>query len=135
MYLTAKNYARIFGVIFVLVGVVGFFLTGFSGFAATDGPVLILFQVNPLHNIVHLLLGAIYLIGSRGSEAGARAVVFVLSLAYLAVGVVGLFVIDTNANIVAVNQADNFLHIGTGLLGLIVAGISAARERQTPATA
>lgn len=135
MYLSAKNYARIFGIVFVLTGLVGFFLTGFSGFASTDGPVLILFQVNPLHNIVHLLLGAVYLIGARSTEEGARAVVTVLSLAYLAVGVAGLFVIDTSANIVAVNQADNFLHIGTGLLGLIVVAMSSARARPHPAVA
>jgi hypothetical protein len=47
----------------------------------------------------------------------------------------GLFVIDTSANIVAVNQADNLLHIGTGLLGLIVVATSSVRGRQTPATA
>ena len=133
MYLTAKNYARIFGIVFVAVGIAGFLVTGWSGFAATEGRLLLLFEVNPLHNIVHLLLGAVYLIGARSSEEGARVVVTVLSLAYLAVGVVGLFIIDTPANVVAVNTADNLLHLGTGLLGLAVVAMSARQAKAVTA--
>ena len=94
-----KTYARILGWTFVAVGVVGFFLTGFGGFFGMDGETLILFGVNPAHNLVHLILGVTYLIGARASEAGARAVVLVLSSAYLLVGVLGLILIDTSANI------------------------------------
>jgi hypothetical protein len=133
MYLTAKNYARIFGLVFVAVGVAGFLVTGLSGFAATEGKLLLFFEVNPLHNVVHLLLGAVYLIGARSTEEGARTVVTVLSLAYLAVGVAGLFLIGTSANIVAVNTADNLLHLGTGLLGLAVVAMSARQARAATA--
>jgi Domain of unknown function (DUF4383) len=97
-YLSARNYARIFGVVFVLVGLVGFALTG-----------------------------AVYLVGARASEAGARTVVTVLSATYLLVGIIGLLAIGTSANIVALNAADNLLHIGTGLLGLAVVAFSPRR--------
>lgn len=41
-----------------MVGVAGFAVTGFDGFADPDGELLLgLFEVNPLHNIVHLLIG------------------------------------------------------------------------------
>ena len=47
-----KTYAEILGWTFVVVGVVGFLLTGFGGFFGMDGERLILFGVNPAHNLV-----------------------------------------------------------------------------------
>lgn len=125
-----KTYARILGWTFVAVGVVGFFLTGFGGFFGIDGETLILFGINPAHNLVHLILGITYLTGARATEAGARAVVLVLSSAYLLVGVLGLILIDTSVNILAINQADNVLHLAVGALG-----IGVGRLRQTGDTA
>ncbi len=122
-----KTYARILGWTFVAIGVVGFILTGFGGFFGMDGETLILFGVNPAHNVVHLILGATYLIGARATEAGARAVVLVLSSAYLLVGVLGLILIDSSANILAINQADNVLHLAVGALGI---GVVAASSRR-----
>jgi hypothetical protein len=47
------------GVVFLLVGVTGFLVTGFDGFADPDGELLLgFFEINPLHNVVHLLIGA-----------------------------------------------------------------------------
>lgn len=40
------------------VGIAGFFLTRFSGFAEPTGELLLGFEVNPLHNIVHLIIGS-----------------------------------------------------------------------------
>ena len=122
-----KTYARILGWTFVAVGVVGFFLTGLGEFFGVDGETLILFGINPAHNLVHLILGITYLIGARATEAGARAVVLVLSSAYLLVGVLGLILIDNSANILAINQADNVLHLAVGALGI---GVVAASTRR-----
>ena len=44
--------------------------------------------------------------------------VLVLSSAYLLVGVLGLILIDTSVNILAINQADNVLHLAGGALGI-----------------
>ena len=103
----------------------GFFLTGFGGFFGMDGETLVLFGINPAHNLLHLVLGVTYLIGARATEAGARAVAVVLSSAYLLVGVLGLLLIETSANILAINQADNVLHLAVGALGLGVIAVSA----------
>jgi hypothetical protein len=54
-------------------------------------------------------------------------VVLILSSAYLLVGVLGLILIDTSANVLAINQADNVLHLAVGALGIGVVG----RLRQT----
>jgi hypothetical protein len=129
-----KTYARILGWIFIAVAVAGFLLTGFGGFFGMDGETLILFGVNPAHNLIHLVLGITYLIGARATEAGARAVVLVLSAAYLLVGVLGLILMDTSANILAINQADNVLHLAVGALGIGVVAY-ATRQRAQPAKA
>ena len=55
--------ATVFGAVYVLVGLLGFAVTGGVGFIATEGGLLLgVFQVNPLHNIAHLLIGAALLI-------------------------------------------------------------------------
>jgi hypothetical protein len=128
-----KTYATILGWTFVVVAVAGFFLTGFGDFFGVDGETLILFGVNPAHNVIHLILGVTYLIGARASEAGARAVVLVLSSAYLLVGVLGLLLMETSANILAINQADNILHLAVGALGVAVVALTS--RKAAPASA
>ena len=54
----AQWLALAIGVVYTIVGLAGFFLTGFDGFAAPEGGLLLgIFEVNPLHNIVHLTIG------------------------------------------------------------------------------
>ena len=48
----------VLGAVYLLVGVAGFFVTGGVGVADTEGGKLLgLFEVNPLHNVVHLSIG------------------------------------------------------------------------------
>jgi Domain of unknown function (DUF4383) len=54
-------------------------------------------------------------------------VVLVLSSAYLLVGILGLILMDTSANFLAINQADNVLHLAGGALGIGVVAASARR--------
>ena len=63
---TVQRVAQIFGVVFILVGVVAFF----SGSMSMDtGLMLGLFPVNVLHNLVHLLFGVWGLAASRSFGA------------------------------------------------------------------
>ena len=49
-----------FGAIYLLVGIVGFFITGFDNFAGNEQhEMLLFFMINPLHNIVHILIGVV----------------------------------------------------------------------------
>jgi len=116
-----RRFAQVFGIVYLLVGVVGFFVTGFDNFAGSQGDTLILFDLNPLHNIVHLAVGGLWLYSSR-SEETARSVTLLIGAVYAVVGVLGLFVTgDNGANILALNQADNLLHLVTAALALYVA--------------
>jgi hypothetical protein len=45
------------GAIYALIGILGFLVTGFDNFAAETNKTLLGFEINPLHNIVHLAIG------------------------------------------------------------------------------
>ena len=119
----AQWLALVLAVAFAVIGAVGFFVTGVEGFAAPEGEMLFgVFEVNPLHNIVHLVVGIAGLaLWSRLDRA--RAFGWLLVIGYGAALVYGLFVADTDdpANFLALNQADNWLHGVSAVLGLIVA--------------
>ncbi|MFE6969143.1 DUF4383 domain-containing protein [Isoptericola sp. NPDC057653] len=119
--------AAVFGTVYLLVGLAGFVVTSGVGFAATEGANLLLFEVNPLHNIVHLGVGAALLIASR-SVGAAKGVNVTIGAVYLLVGVLGLFLVGTGANIIALNGADNVLHLASAVL-LLGVGLAADRTQ------
>ena len=118
--------ASVFGVVYLLVGVAGFAVTADVDFAATQGNPLIVFEVNPLHNLVHLTIGAVLLLSSR-SPGPARAANTTVGAVYLLVGLVGLVLLDSAANVLALNGADNVLHLASALL-LLGVGLSTDRR-------
>src|SRR3954470_23495593 len=115
-----------FGAGYILVGILGFFVHS-DGFAATSGGKLLgLFEVNPLHNIAHLMIGAVLVLAGRAGPAPAKATNTAIGAAYLLLGVLGLFILDSKANILALNGPDNGLHFVSALL-LLVVGIAGDR--------
>lgn len=111
------------GVVFVLVGLIGFLVTGFDGFVEPEGELLLgVFEVNPLHNVVHLLIGGAGLaLWNRLDRA--RLYGWLLAIGYGATFVYGLFVADSDGaeNFLAINQADNWLHLASALAGVAIA--------------
>lgn len=121
MQISARNFGFIFGAAYIVVGLVGFALTGLSDFAASDGHMLLFFEVNPLHNIVHLLIGAGMVGAAFAGEFAARRVTALVVATYAVVGVLGFFLVDQEAlNIFALNHADNALHLLSAATGLLV---------------
>lgn len=126
--------ATVFGAVYVLVGLLGFAVTGGVGFVATEGGLLLgIFEVNPLHNIAHLLIGGALLIAGLTNAAAARTTNIVVGAAYLLLGIVGFFIADTGANILALNTADHFLHLASALI-LLGVGLGADRRGARTAT-
>lgn len=112
----------IFGAIYVLVGLLGFAVTGAIGFVATQGGLLLgIFEVNPLHNVAHLIIGAALLIGGLVSVRAAKATNGTVGAVYLLLGIIGFFVVGTSLNILALNTADHFLHLASAIVLLVVA--------------
>src|SRR3712207_6875070 len=105
-----------FGAIYLLVGIVGFFVTGFDNFAGHTDETLIIFDINPLHNIVHILIGVAGLVLSR-TLAGARTFGLLLAVGYGLAFLYGLFAVGQDWDILNLNWADNILHLLSAVVG------------------
>lgn len=115
--------AMILGGILLLVGLIGF----------VNDPILGLFEVDTLHNVVHLLTGAVLLAAAFINNGEyARTVNITLGVVYLLVALLGFIAPDALDNVMQFNMADNWLHV---LLGVILVGVGfadrAAVERPT----
>jgi hypothetical protein len=120
--------AFVFGAVFVLVGLAGFFVTGGHHVAGQDGGALLgLFQVNVVHNLVHLAVGAVMIGAAIAGARAAKAVNLLFGIVYLVVFVFGLFAIGGALNILALNGADNGLHLVLGAV-LTAAGLLLDRK-------
>lgn len=130
----AQMFALVFGAVYALVGVLGFFVAKeFTGGSVDDK--LILFPVNHLHNIVHLAIGAAWLVASR-THAMAKSVNVAIGAVYLLVallGFTGIDIMQTLLNIHTPGDADNFLHIVSGALALYFGTAGAAQKAGTTA--
>ena len=126
----------VFGAVYLLVGILGFTATSGVGFFSTNGGLLLgIFEVNIFHNVAHLLIGAALLIAGLSSIPAAKGTNTTIGAAYLLLGVIGLFLVGTTANILAINAADNVLHFASAVL-LLAVGVGAERgSRRTHATA
>ena len=121
----------VFGVVYLLVGLLGFAYTGFAEFAGTNTgeKILGIFEVNPLHNIVHLAIGAL-LLGASRAVTTAKAANTAVGGVYLLVGVLGLFILDSAANILSLNGADNVLHF---LSAAVLLGVGLTADKRVAA--
>src|SRR3569833_42240 len=113
--------ALAFGAVYLLVGIVGFFVTGFDNFADnSQHEMLLFFMINPLHNVVHIVIGLAGLLLAR-TLAGARTYGWVLAVLYAALFVYGLIAVGESWDFLNINAADNVLHIATAVVGLVIA--------------
>jgi hypothetical protein len=137
---TAQSLAGLFGVAFLLVGMAGFVPGLVQHYGqlhwwknGSGAELFGVFQTSILHNFVHLGLGVLGLLAARAT-ASARAYLSGGGAAYLALGAYGL-VIDRLGrwNVVPVNRADDWLHLGIGV-AMVYAGL-ATLPGLRPATA
>jgi type II secretory pathway component PulF len=134
--------ALIFGIVFLLVGILGFIpgiTSNYDQLAAaghhSEAMLLGVFQVSILHNIVHLLFGVAGLVMARSVPA-ARNYLIWGGVIYLVLWLYGLFIDQQSAaNFVPLNTADNWLHFILGVamlaLGLLLVRGRAANPRGT----
>ena len=126
--------ALVVGVVFLLVGALGFVPGVTSNFDQltfaghdSDAALLGVFNVSVLHNIVHLLFGVAGLLMARTFSA-ARAYLIGGGTIYLVLFVYGLLIDhDSAANFIPVNTADNYLHLVLGI-GMVALGVLLGRR-------
>jgi hypothetical protein len=127
--------ALAFGAIYLLIGIVGFFITGFDNFFGNEvapgvhhaDENLLGFMINPAHNVVHILIGAVGLALSR-TLAGARTYGWLLAVGYGAAFIYGLIAVGKDWDFLNLNAADNVLHLLTAIVGLVIA-LGPVRDR------
>jgi hypothetical protein len=117
-----QTLALVVGGLFLLIGLAGFFVTGFDGWTEHDPDQTLLgFAVNPLHNVVHVLIGVAGLVFAR-TDGLARVFGWLLVVGYGATFVYGLLVAGQDeGNVLNLNAADNVLHALSVLAGLAIA--------------
>ncbi|HEY0017739.1 MAG TPA: DUF4383 domain-containing protein [Longimicrobium sp.] len=124
MRTTTQKAAMVFGVVFLLVGLLGLFIPrgmGMESDSDTAPKLLGLFPVNLLHNLVHLGFGVWGLAASR-SHGAARGYHRAGAIIYLVL-VVLAFVDDTTFGLVPIGGNDIWLHAllaaGLGYFGFV----------------
>lgn len=119
----AKTIATLLGVVFILVGLIGFAMPGLLGAHLT-----------PAHNVVHLVSGAIALyLGLKGSLSAAKMFCLIFGAVYLLLGIVGFAagigeerMFDV-AGILHLGTMDHIIHVLLGVIFLI-GGLMTSRD-------
>lgn len=129
----AQMFALVFGAVYLLVGVVGFFVTGFENFASNSEKELIIFALNPLHNIVHLALGVVW-IGAASKHESAKGIDLIFGVVLALVTVLGLAGALEWLAIDGAGEPDNFLHLVTAVLSIYFGTAGSTAAAGTPVT-
>lgn len=126
---TATLLGTLFGLVFLAVGAIGFAITGFDDFFSHHtGEHLLWFEINPAHNVVHLLFGVLGVAISR-TVRGVATFGLVVGFGYLGALVYGLVAVDETWDILSINAADNGLHLGLATAGFLLSGVASAAIR------
>jgi purine-cytosine permease-like protein len=124
----AQWYGDIVGLVLVLVGIAGFFVNSSFETGTTQSDDLIVFAVNGWHNVVHLLSGLFLLAVARRADS-AKTGVMAFGVIYAVVTVIGLIDGNDILGLLAIDGADNVLHIALTLTAIIAALASDSRRR------
>lgn len=119
-----KTAAVLFGVVFLLVGILGFVPA-----VTKDQMLLGIFHVNAAHNCVHLLSGVVALFAGMTSAGAARWYFRIFGLVYGLVAVMGFVMGDGMLlGLISNNTADTWLHVGIAAVSLILGFMPASAE-------
>ena len=110
MNLLVKPLTGILGLVLTIIGIAGFFTSG----------MLLMFEVDTIHNVVHLASGLIGLFAFNSSQSASRTFLILFGLVYAAVTVIGFAMGGDILGLFMVNAADNYLHLVIAAACLIV---------------
>ncbi len=104
-----KPVTTLLGVVLLLIGVAGFFVSGN----------LLVFEVDTVHNVVHILSGVVALTAMK-NYSYSRLYLILFGLVYGLVTVVGFMNAGDILGLFMVNSADNYLHLVIAAVCLVV---------------
>ena len=125
--MTAKTAALAIGIIFIVVGLLGFI----------DNPIVgssekAIFHADTVHNMVHIISGLLFVLVAMAAPASASTVMIIFGIVYLLIGILGITSVGENGmakvlGFLHVNAADNYLHIALGIV-IALAGMITRRR-------
>lgn len=118
----AQNFAYVFGMLYLLLGILGFILAPGSGDELWG-----VFALNLLHSLAHGVIG-LALLFSSGSRANSKRVNLIVGIVYGALALLG-FVDVVVDDLLKANTADDFLHLATATLAVFFGTIGAEGDR------
>lgn len=130
----AQKFSLLFGTVYTVVGVGGFFVTGFANVTEmTNHKFLGIFMLNPFHNVVHIGVGALWLLGALALSAPATEGLNVaIGGFYLLATVLGWFGYLSLVSIPSGPDPDQFLHLVTGVATMLFGtGLMSSARSQT----
>lgn len=110
--MNVQKLAKLFGVVFLLIGVLGF-VPGITN----DGMLLGIFEVSALHNVIHLASGLVAL-WATSSAANSRLYFKVFGVVYALVTILGFTMGGNVLGLIMTNTADDVLHLVIALAAL-----------------
>lgn len=116
----AKKVVMILGWVFVVVGLLGF----------VSHPILGIFPVNTLHNIIHLLSGVLALVASSKGEEASVMFAKIFGVVYALVTLLGFFASGFINNLIMGGAADNVLHLVLAVV-LLYVGFGSGSKMQS----
>ena len=116
----ARKLATFFGIVFLLVGLLGFVSNPIIGRASY-------FLTNPAHDFAHLVLGGFLLGLATGGNRSAKLALYATGAVYALLALVGFAQVGPSGDgmlfgLVHINYNDNWLHALLGVV-LIVSGL------------
>ena len=121
--MSSKSAALLIGVVFIAVGLLGFIDNPIIGTA--EGAI---FHADATHNYVHIASGVLFALVALMAPRSSAGFMMLFGIVYLAIGVVGM-VSGTGSvfGFLHVNEADNYLHIGLGIVIFLLGVITRRR--------
>lgn len=119
----SKTIAMVFGIVFVLVGILGFVSNPLVG------PMGI-FETNTAHNLVHLLFGVILLVVAFAAPMKSGLWLKILGVVYLLIAVLGFLMTPNGGELLGLvhtNMNDHWLHVVLGVV-LLLAGFMGGKK-------
>jgi len=110
-----QKLAWIFGIVTLAVGILGFV----PGITTEGGMLLSIFQVDAMHNIVHILTGIVAIAAAMGAGTYARLYFQVFGALYALVAVLG-FITGGSVLGMMMNMPDHLLHVLLAAFALYV---------------
>ncbi len=109
---TVQTVALAFGAVYLLAGILGFLTFAGGSYTLTNKPLFNLFEVNLVHNLVHIVIGIAGL-AAASSPPNSRKFCQILGIILVLLGLMGIGV-PSPFGLLYIGGADIALHLLTG---------------------